>query len=139
MPPGLVRLPPTRTRRGCRGRGLSDDGALPVGGAGEKPCPQRVMPPKAQARGGKLLLGGSRQCNNAWTRSKTAFLLSQTERRDAESKKLIGIVHRYTLINPFNIFEKDTRMTCLLLLVWRSNIYGYRAGPFTTYLWKDRH
>src|SRR5215831_9416970 len=36
-------------------------------------------------------------------------------------------------------FEKDTRMTCLQLLIWRNNIYGYRAGPFRKNLWKDRH
>src|SRR4030095_3085172 len=86
----------------------------------------------------KRLLGCSR-FNNAWIALKTACLLSQTERRETESNKLVRIVHRYTRRNPFNIFEKDTRMTCLQLLVWRTKIYGYRAGPFRKNLWKDTH
>jgi hypothetical protein len=107
MSKGFVLIPHKRTRLGAVYEGIATTVPSPRWGQGRSPAPIVSCLDRIKSR-----------------------LLSQTERRDAESNTLIGIVHRYTMLNPFNIFEKDTRMTCLQLLVWRINIYGYRAGPF---------
>jgi hypothetical protein len=139
MPPGLVRLPPTRTRRGCRGRGHSDNGALPLDGCGGEALPPACDATQSPGKGRQTLAWGQQVMQQRLDQIENRLLALMNRKEERGEQYTYWIVHRYTMLNPFNMFEKDTRMTCLQLLVWRSNIYGYRAGPFTTYLWKDRH